>query len=578
MNLNTRKLLFWLLLGILCVTLLPFLGLNDFHTKGEPREAVVSYSMIETGNWILPENAGGDMAYKPPFFHWCVALASLPMGEVTEFSSRLPSAVALILMACAFFLFFSKRTDVYRSFLATLIFISSFEVHRAGMNARVDMVLTAMIVMAIFQLYRWWENGFKGIPFWAILFMSFGTLTKGPVGFILPCASCGLFLLLNNVSFMKAFLKMALAGVLSCILPAVWYYLAYLQGGEEFVGLVMEENFGRFLGKMSYRSHENPVHYNFLTMIAGYIPWTLLLVFSLFVLNYKNLRERSKGIWARTKNWFATADRVRVYALVSAVLIFVFYCIPKSKRSVYLLPVYPFVAIFIADLFIWLIQYKPGVWRVFGWVIASLTALVLALFGAIKAGIVRPDSFLSGKAAVKATQYVSEMDAAPLGFVGFVSILVAIIFLVYFFKEVRKREWSIRFMGTVIALVFGLQILLDGVIQPAILNHKSIKKFAHEVEEIVPEGAIYGYIPVEMLRFYIVNFYIGNRVHLFDAENPGSGYLLVGERAFHDIIEPQYGDKYNFEKVIRTPHDDTEIRDYIWLYRFDTKSKKEVQQ
>ena len=43
----------FILLAIVCViTLLPFLGLTDFHTKGEPREAIVSYSMLESGNWI----------------------------------------------------------------------------------------------------------------------------------------------------------------------------------------------------------------------------------------------------------------------------------------------------------------------------------------------------------------------------------------------------------------------------------------------------------------------------------------------------------------------------------------------
>ena len=60
--------LFVFLVLICVVTLLPFLGLTDFHTKGEPREAVVAYSMLETGNWILPVNNGGDIAYKPPFF------------------------------------------------------------------------------------------------------------------------------------------------------------------------------------------------------------------------------------------------------------------------------------------------------------------------------------------------------------------------------------------------------------------------------------------------------------------------------------------------------------------------------
>lgn len=46
---------FWLLLVICVVTILPFLGLPEYHTKGEPRESIVSYSMLESDNWILRE-------------------------------------------------------------------------------------------------------------------------------------------------------------------------------------------------------------------------------------------------------------------------------------------------------------------------------------------------------------------------------------------------------------------------------------------------------------------------------------------------------------------------------------------
>ena len=80
------------LLLVSMVTILPFLGLTDFHTKGEPREAAVAYSMLETGNWILPVNNGGDIAYKPPFFHWCIAAVSSIAGKVTEYTSRMPSS------------------------------------------------------------------------------------------------------------------------------------------------------------------------------------------------------------------------------------------------------------------------------------------------------------------------------------------------------------------------------------------------------------------------------------------------------------------------------------------------------
>ena len=55
---------------VICIiSVLPWIGLGDFSTKGEPREAVVAYTMLEHGNWILPINNGGDIPYKPPFFH-----------------------------------------------------------------------------------------------------------------------------------------------------------------------------------------------------------------------------------------------------------------------------------------------------------------------------------------------------------------------------------------------------------------------------------------------------------------------------------------------------------------------------
>ena len=76
------------LLAILCVaSLFLFLGEALFNTRGEPREAVVALSMLQDGNWVLPVNNGVDMAYKPPLFHWCIALFSTIAGGVSEYTS-----------------------------------------------------------------------------------------------------------------------------------------------------------------------------------------------------------------------------------------------------------------------------------------------------------------------------------------------------------------------------------------------------------------------------------------------------------------------------------------------------------
>ena len=40
---------------LLLVTFVAFLGMTLFNTKGEPREALVAVSILNDGNWILPE-------------------------------------------------------------------------------------------------------------------------------------------------------------------------------------------------------------------------------------------------------------------------------------------------------------------------------------------------------------------------------------------------------------------------------------------------------------------------------------------------------------------------------------------
>lgn len=569
---DARKQLFILLLAISCGMLLPFLGLTDFHTKGEPREAVVAYSMIETGNWILPTNAGGDVAYKPPFFHWCIAAVSIPFGEVNEYTSRLPSAIGLIWMTMALFLFFSKRTDPFRAFLAALINLVAFEVYRAGMNCRVDMVLTAAMVIALLELYKWWEKDLKGIPLGAILAMSCAVMTKGPVGFILPCASAGLFLLFNKTTIVKATGKMILAGTLSLLLPAAWYIAAYQQGGSGFIDLVLEENFGRFLGKMSYESHVRPISYNLVTGISGLLPWSLLGMV-LFFLPYKRMNFSLSFIWQKVSGWFAKADRTDLYSILVIALFFLFYCIPKSKRSVYLLPIYPFIALFLADLFVWILRNRPVIWEIFGWVVASVMSLSMVLFGALRLRLISLEEYLSTQQIDKMGSLIDGLTTTPLSFIAVVSLIIAMAFIFAFFRDVFSKEVSAKLMLTTVGLVFGMQILLSGAILPSVLNSKSTKDFALEVGKLQPEGKIYGYIDDLYLRFYIINFYTGNRVFQFENELPTDGYLLIGKDSFVAFSE-KYSDSYLFEFVQQTRHATTELGDFIQIYRFYERTEE----
>lgn len=336
-----KKSYFWPLVALCVVSLFLFLGQTFFNTRGEPREAVVALSMLQQGNWVLPVNNGVELAFKPPFFHWCIAAISTVAGAVNEYTSRMPSALALSAMVLVGYVFYAKRRGAEVAFIAALLTLTNFEVHRAGVACRVDMVLTAMMVIALYQLYKWGEKDLKGVPWVAVLCLSAAALTKGPVGIVLPCLVPAVFLWIRGRKFLRIFFSFLMVAVLACVLPAVWYWAAYQQGGDHFLDLVLEENVYRFLGKMTYASHENPAWYNVMTVLAGYAPYTLLGLVSLFFLRYRKPQGRVRTWWSRFVAYIRNMDDARLYSLLCIVIIFTFYCIPKSKRSVYLLlPIY----------------------------------------------------------------------------------------------------------------------------------------------------------------------------------------------------------------------------------------------
>lgn len=274
----------WLLLALTMLMLVLSIGGADFNTKGEPREVVVAHSMLTQGNWILPVDNAGDISYKPPMFHWLVAISCTLFGTVNEFASRFPSALALAILTTITYLFFCKRgdseSDVNNALLTALLTFTSFECYRAGTNCRVDMVLTAFMCGAMMCLYKGLitrKLWFYGI---AVVCMSGATLTKGPVGIMMPLAVYWIFSLMRGRNFFAISGISLILMIVSALLPAWYYYEAWRIGGDSFYNLAMEENFGRLTGSMSYDSHVKPWWYNLLSLLTGWLPWSLFVLVS----------------------------------------------------------------------------------------------------------------------------------------------------------------------------------------------------------------------------------------------------------------------------------------------------------
>lgn len=466
--------------------LLPWLGATLFYSKGEPREAVVAMSILRDGNWILPTYFGGEIPFKPPLLAWLIAVFAklLTGGVVTEYVSRLPSALAALGMIMAGFVW-AKRVCGNRFAIAySLIQLTCFEILRAGVACRLDMLLTACMVTSIYMLYDLSEyrRRFRLLRYTTVVcLLTAAVMTKGPVGALLPCFIIGVFRLCRGRRFFPTLGAMLGLAALAMILPALWAYAAYGRGGNEFAALMYEENIGRLTSTMSYGSHVKPIWYNFVTLVAGLLPWTLLLLLSTPLLR---LPEPAKWLRQLRAHWLSMSA-ASMLSLLAAVLTVTFYCIPESKRSVYLLPAYPFICYGITRLF--LMSRAYGQVKIFTWLLAIIclgAPLLLAccsIFGWVE-GIIMPGAWCYAVLAV------------PSG-----CSLAWII-----------RRCHARFMALALAWALWAAYLAAGM--PAVLNSRCEKPVADTILSRAGNADILLLQTQPKFRLYALNFYLGDRM------------------------------------------------------------------
>lgn len=339
----SRRQALLIVLALSAVLCLPWLQ-RPFHTRGEPREALVAQAMLTTGNWISPPSYDGAVPSKPPFSHWLIALTSTLQGRVSEATSRLPSAIAFMLFSVAFFLFVARRESDDAALGASIILLGSSEWFRAASTCRVDTILATSMAGALMAFFTWWERGRRGIPVLALLLTGVSALTKGPVGIVLPIGIFSLFCWYKERFAWKAILPLAYRAVLLSLpviaIVSVWYLLGYLERGDAFIDKVRYENVDRFTSSMADEPHKHSVFYLFGMSLVGLLPWTFVVAPRIFGPAF---RQRFTKV-ELTRRWNNLSDTGQ-FSVIASVCIVLFFCVPASKRSVYLLPAYPFIAI-----------------------------------------------------------------------------------------------------------------------------------------------------------------------------------------------------------------------------------------
>ncbi len=310
----------------------PYLGSAPFFNKGEAREALAVQDIVRRGEWLVPLKRATDVPSKPPLFHWSAAAVYQVSATLNEATVRFPSA--LYASAGVLLLYFLGRrlfsADV--GLLAGAILATTMIYQDQALDARVDMTLCFFVMLSLVLFYSLY-SAILCHPAWYYGFFAvtgIATLAKGPLGILLPALGAGVLIVLKRRWQLLQKFCLHPGVVLMLILAAGWYVVAVTRGGEGFFDRqIIEENLYRFTGTSG---HSHPVYYYIPYLFAQGLPWAMFLPVVLWDAFKKGSIGDDDSLFFKV--WFA--------------VMLVFFSLSLGKRPVYLLPVYPALAILTA--------------------------------------------------------------------------------------------------------------------------------------------------------------------------------------------------------------------------------------
>lgn len=484
-----------------------FYRLGDYALwdPDEGRTGVIAKEMAVSGNWLTLTENGSPYYDKPAPYFWLVALALKLLG-FGELAVRLPSAVAASLTVGLVCLWGGIQGDWKKGLLGASVLATSLEFAGLGRFGRVDMVFTFFFTAALLG-FLWWKERDR-VPIWPFfLFLALATLAKGPAGTVLPVLIIIIALALEKKLPILRRMRWLQGTAIFLIVAGSWYLLAGLWDPDYIKSFLWEHNVLRYLTRTEQIKHIEPIYFLLGVLIAGFLPWSLFLPALLH------------SVWERRNG---EGKEERLFLLVWAVTVLIFFSLSRNKLGTYVLPLFPPLALLTAD---WLKRYaenqETSLWRKRWPLLATLVWLIF-LFAAPAIS----DRFLSDPVP----KYLS-LDL-PLYPIAFFLLLAGAAGLL------RRQKWT---PWIVACSSLWLILWFYSVKAPEISWVRSTRELARIIKDSAREE-----VRVVAFRAHSLSFYLATHVELAAhpatvermLREPVPTVALIKEKQLKEITEP----------------------------------------
>lgn len=339
-----------LLIALLLAIIIRGLTLEygDLLDPTETRYATIAQNMLFSGDWVtprLPNNDGLELYFsKPPLHYWLTAISYQLFG-IDEWTSRLPSFLALLLMLGSILLFAKKFFTLEIGYLAGLICVTSPLMFFLSGSSTIDvtfgaLTFAALVVFAVAasEAGKPGNNQLMGHLFF--IFSALALMTKGPIGLILIGIPVFFYCCYHKSLKCLAFLPWVGGISLFLLITVPWFYLVEKANPGSVRYFFVNENFLRFVAK-DYGgkygdAHIQPYGAIWWMLILSILPWSLYLV-KYFIHNVTNF---NKSNLLKENKWL-------LFILIVGISPILFFTVARSILPAYVVPAVPGLALFI---------------------------------------------------------------------------------------------------------------------------------------------------------------------------------------------------------------------------------------
>lgn len=443
----------WPLLPLTILLILQAVGsvvdMRALWYSDEIRHADVYNNVVNAGNWLILHLNGLPYPDKPALYFWFLALVdAIPFVDQPIVFMLGTAISALFTLWGTYALARITGNDRKVSFAAGLILLSTFYYVGVIHYARMDLLFTAVILASHICMYQGWRQ--ENASLWriaAFTLAAIATLIKGPIGLALPIITAFFFIVWQGKWRRLNARDGAFGFGLMLVILLAWVTAIWAVNGNDYLRTIFNDQIVK--RAVDTWHHKQAWWHYFATFPAAWLPWTLLIFFLPWGRWLRN--PIAPIIESRHAERYGTS-----YLWIASITGLIFLSCLSGKIVIYLLPLFPMLAILCAKI---VLQLSARASRIF----YALIALIFVLVGLVLIAI---ELFPIAKPFIEEWGFASTVALIPMEIMVLINTIQgsAITGILLLLLALALLKWTNR--GQARGALLTLAVFFTLLIQP----------------------------------------------------------------------------------------------------------------